>query len=471
MAIPSNNARQVSSFTEDLVSPQLVSFGLDLDQRILSLTFDETIDSGTFSIISVGLQDSMTGPTQSVPIGARSSTQSTDGTVFVIQLSDDDFNTISAMFPLATMATNTYLTLLPATVRDTSGNPSVEIPTNNALRITSHTADTTRPELSAFDFDLNLGIVTLVFSESVNVSSFNPRQVTLQSAPSSPLHMFSLTGGLITQPEATTIDIDLNRGDLDAIKALTGLASLASNTYISITSATVRDMNMNMVMSVSMNNALFVREFTQDRSGPAIEGFDLDYDSGSLILYFDETVDVDSLQANAISFQSANSLTGNSHTLFNSTRLDTGLLTFAQVQLSNSDLNELKRLQICTTNVSCYLSVTSSLIEDVASNQNAEITGASPLTIANYIQDTTNPRVVRYREFDLNLGRFSLEFSETVNVSSLNRSQIELHNAYTNTTHVFTFQNLSPLGSDNFIVTFLLGSTRTTTVGEFVLEI
>ena len=458
VAVPSTNARRVNVLTQDTVSPRLVSFSLDLNQTTLSLTFDETIDSSTFSIISVGLQDRMTNPTQSVRLGARSTTQSTDGTVFMIRLSADDFNAISAMFPLATMETNTYLTLLPATVLDTNGNPSIEVPTNNALRITSHTADTTRPSLSAFDFDLNLGIVTLVFSESVNASTFNPTQVTFQSAPSSPLHTFSLTGGQISQPESTTIDIDLLRNDLNTIKAMTDLASLASNTYISITSATVRDMNTNMVTPVSMSNAQLVREFTQDRSGPILERFDLDYDNGALTLYFDETVTVDTLQTSTISFQAADTLTGNSHTLFNSTRLDSGLLTVARVQLSNSDLNELKRLQICSTPTSCYISVTRTLVEDVASNQNIEITGASPRPVSNHIQDTTNPRVLQYHEFDLNSGIFTFAFSETVDVSTLNQSQIELHSDYINSSHIFTFEGLSPIGSDSHIVTFQLGS-------------
>ena len=458
VAVPSNNAIQVTDFTDDLISPQLVSFNLNLDQQTLILTFDETIDSGTFSIISVALQDSANDPTQSVRLSSRSTTESTDGTVFVIQLSSDDFNDITATFPLATMETNTFITLTAGAVDDTRGNPSIEIPSSNAIQISSHTADVTKPLLVEFDFDLNLGILTLIFSESVNITSFNPTQVTLQSAQSSPVYTFTLTGGLVTLPESTTIDIDLLPSDLNAIKAITALASLRSNTYLSVTSATVKDMNMNYVLPVTISNAILVNQFTSDDSGAILERFDLNYNSGVLTLSFDETVQLSTFNPAAITLQSAPLESANSYTLIASMVLDSGLLTFSRLQLEANDFNELKRLRICVDELSCYISVSTSLIQDVPGNQNVEIVGTSPLQISDYIADTTDPKLIRYVEFDLDGGTFILEFSENIDSSNIDISQVELHKTYANATSIFTFQELRLTTGDSNLATFELGS-------------
>lgn len=455
--VPSNNAQQVRGFVEDLVSPQLVSFTLDLNQQLLSLTFDETVDSGSFSIIDVSLQDRPSFPTQTVQLSARSTTASTDGTVFDIQISEDDFNEITAAFSLGTMETDTFIALPAGTVLDMNGNPSVEVSSDIALQISNFTADTTRPSLVDFELDLNVGILTLTFSESINVTSFDIRQVTLQSAPSSPVETYTLSGGLVSLAESTTIDVDLLQSDLNDIKANPDLASLGSNTYLSVTAATVQDANGNFVLPVTMSDALFVARFTADTSGPIIEAFDLSYDRGILTLSFDETVNVSTIQTSALTFQSAADTSLSVYTLQDSVGLDTGLLTFARVQLAALDLNELKRLRICTDISSCYLSATTSFIEDTSGNQNVQVDSRSALGVDIYSPDVTAPAVVRYTEFDLDSGTFTLEFSETVEVSTFNFTQVKLHSSYGNATSIFQFDELVPATSDNYLVTFQVG--------------
>ena len=458
VAIADNNARQVTTFTEDSVQPQLQSFGLDLDQRLLMLTFDETVDVSTFSITLVVLQDRQTRPTQSVTLGALSTIESPDGTEVIIRLSDDDFNLITSTFPLATMETNTFISLESGTVDDTNGNPSIEILPSNAMQITSHVEDTTRPSLDSFDLDLDNGVITLVFNESVNLTSFDTTQLTLQSDRSGPSSTYTIVGGMTSQRLSTTIDVSLLPNDLNAIKALPDLASLRSNTYLSITSSTVKDNNDNYVLPRPMSDALLVAEYTADTTGPTIEGFELDYNSGVLTIYFDETIDLATLDPRALTFQSSSGENSvNFHILSDSVGLDTGLLTFTRVQLSNYDLNELKRLRICTTETECYMYSSSSLIQDVSRNINMEITSTSALSLGNYTPDLTLPQVASYVEFDVDAGLFTLEFSETVNVGSLNFSEITLQNAYANSTHIFMFKELRPTDGDSVNVTFELG--------------
>ena len=456
--IPGVNALQANLVIEDTVSPILEIFSLDLDQRQLVLFFDETVDSATFTATFVTLQDSTSDPLQSVQLGSFSRTNSNDGTQLLVELSDADFNAITATFPLATMNTNTYISLRPGTVRDTAGVVSSEIPPDGALLITSLTADRTRPSLDEFDFDLDGGVLTLFFSESINVTSFDATQITIQSSSNSPLFMYTLRGGLVTQRESTVVDVSLLRNDLNEIKRMTDLASIRSNTYISITSAIVADMNNNLVFAVSMSDAQLVRTLSPDVSGPVIEGFDLDYGSGDLTLYFDETVDLSTLSVNGISLQNIDSGSGMDYTLQNSVLLGSGLETFIQVRLSKDDLNELKRLRICTTMDTCFLSTGTNAVMDVSGNSNVEISRSSARPVGTYMPDLTSPQVENFINFDLNEGRFMLEFTETVSVSTLNTTQITLDDDFTNATFVFELVELTTTGGDNFNVTFQIES-------------
>lgn len=446
-----NNAREVTTFMGDNIRPRLQSFGLDLDQRLLTLTFDETVDVSTFSITRVTLQDRQTRPTQSATLGALSTIESPDGTEVILRLSDDDFNLLTSTFPLATMETNTFISLEARTVDDTNGNPNIEILPDSAMQITSHVEDNTRPSLDSFDLDLDNGVLTLVFNESVNITTFDMTQLTLQSDMSGPSSTYTIIGGVPTQRLSTTIDLSLLVSDLNAIKALPGLASLRGNTYLSITSATIKDMNDNNVLPLPMSDSLLATVYTEDETGPTITGFDLNYDSGVLTVYFDETIDLATLDPRAMTFQS--SLGANVHTLRESVGLDMGLLTFTRVQLSDYDLNKLKRLRICTEETECYMYSSSSLVQDVSRNNNMEI---ASLSLVNYIPDVTLPQVASYVEFDANAGLFTLEFSETVDVGSLNFSEVTLQNAYTNSTHTFTFEELRPTDGDGVNVTFEL---------------
>lgn len=457
--ITDSNAVPVTTLTSDGVAPELQSFGLNLDQQLLTLTFDETVDVSTFSITSVILQDRQTRPTQSVTLGALSTIESPDGTEVVIRLSDDDFNLLTSTFPLATMDTNTFISIEGGTVFDTNGNPSVEILPSNAMQITSHVEDTTRPSLVSFDLDLDNGVITLVFSESVNITTFDRTQLTLQSEQNGSISTHTLVGGIDSQRLSTTIDVSLLDSDLNRIKAMPGLATSETNTYLSITSSTVKDMNGNNVVPRSMSNGLPVAGYTQDETGPQISGFELDYNSGVLTIYFDETVDLRTLDPTALTFQKLSGIDGmNSHMLMDSAGLEMGLLTFTRVQLSDNDLNELKRQRICTASSECYMHSSSLLIQDVSGNNNMAIMSTAPLSLGNYVPDFTLPQVASYVEFDANAGLFTLEFTETVDVSSLNYSEVTLENAYANSTHIFSFEGLSPTDGDGVNITFELSA-------------
>lgn len=420
VAVPASNAERAADFFEDRVSPTLTSFDLNLQDHLLILTFDETVDTSSFRVLNVALQDRQSNPTQIVSLTSGSSTTSPDGTEVVIMLSIEDFNAITATFPLASMEENTFITLAPSTVLDTNGNPSQEISSTNALQITNHTADQTSPTLDDFDFDINSGRLTLVFSESVNVSSFMPSQVTIQNLRSSATEIYTLTGGSAAQPVSTTVVVSLTRMDLNELKANLQLATHTGNTFLSVTDMAVSDMNKNRLIRVPMSDAQSVRTYTPDTTDPVIESFQLDYDTGVLMLSFDETVVLSAADVTAMTFQNAQTSASSVYTLSDSNVTNSGLTTDVHIQLSVTDFNELKMARICVSIPTCHLSVTPSFIEDTNTNRVQMIPLTLAMNVSSYVPDTTDTYVVQYTEFDLNAGIFTLELSETVNIARFN---------------------------------------------------
>ena len=438
--IPSPSAKQANLYTPDTVPPHLLSFSLDLNARNLYLTFDETISVGTLVIQGIGLQSDASSPLSTVHLSALGTTISTANyTVAIIGLSSSDFNAITFAFPLASVQNDTYITLNSGTIQDTSGNPNVVIPPTSALRVSSLVRNAQSPTLQSFDLDLNLGALTFTFSESVNGSSFQPTQVTLQSSSHSPLFTITLSGGFASQSQSmsTSVVVDLLTSDLNIIKATPGLASQTSNTFISITSATVQDMSGNPVVQVPMTAALQVTMFIPDTTGSVLMSFDLNFNTGVLTLHFNEPVNFGSLNVMAATLSSATQ--GVSYSLTGaSISLDVGLLTNGRIQISNGDLNVLKQQKICITQV-CHLGASSSLIVDANANPNYP----ASLNVSLYTPDTTPPQVMNFVQFDMNAGTFTLQFTETVRAASMVPSQVEFHNDYTNTSYAFTFSQLA----------------------------
>ena len=63
--VPSTNASQSTLFINEIMSPTLDMFEINLDLQILSLHFSETIDIETFNITLITLQNRANGSTQS----------------------------------------------------------------------------------------------------------------------------------------------------------------------------------------------------------------------------------------------------------------------------------------------------------------------------------------------------------------------------------------------------------------------
>ena len=422
----------VSNYTTDGVAPELERFDLDMDASTMVLYFSETVNPTTLDLSQFLFQSSLSVPYNSTDIhgltgGVASTALPTPS--FSVAINVPDLNDLKRLPLLASTENNTFIRLFMGGIHDMTDNYISVLPREMALKVFNYTTDTTRPVLVSFDLNLSSERLTLTFSETVNSSSLDVSRIVIQASPSAvEPNLRQLTGGIILTPFDTVVEVQLSRDDLNYIKWVPGLATSESNTYISFEDTTVEDMFGNLVIPVGSPEARRVRNYTEDNRSPVIISFDLDMDQGTIDVYFNETVDVSSLNVEEITVQ--NELTVSDDTTFHVFTIEANTSSISldrpeiTITIGDDDLNEMKRLSdLAVSAQTTFLNFTSLAISDANSNQ---LTPTS-LGVTNYINDTTDPVVTSF-SFDLDSGRLHFTFSETVNSSSLRTDQITLQN-------------------------------------------
>ena len=453
---------QASTFIEDLVEPQLVSFDLDIDSGELFLTFSETVNVSTLDVAEITLQANALSPTAdqlSFTAGNTSFdtfSESPNWPNIIVQIGIDDLNEIKRLTQLATSNESSYLTLSQFVIEDMNGNMVVPVENGNATLVDLFTPDTTQPGLVDFSVDLNQGLFQLTFDETVDYSTLNVTSITIQNEVDSDTISVELTGGSTTNVEdSTTIEVEIDIDDLNEIKRIRQLATSVNDTYISILAGTVLDMNFNPVVAVNATDALQAASFVGDTTSPMLVSFDLDMDSGTIFLTFDETVEADSLNVTEITLQdqplpvdlnSTYTLTGGDQSTEDSTVLVVNLTFF--------DLNEIKKLRELASDpngTNTFIAVTNLTVVDMNDNDVVEITEG--LRVANFTEDLTPPELEMF-DLDLNLGILILTFSETVDTLTFDVTQFTLLSAQNSSEAVemFTLTEANLLTGDEYII-------------------
>lgn len=427
--------QQVLNFTADRIAPTFLSFDLDLNEGILSLTFSETVraDSLNFSQISFQDQSDRAFAINFYALTNGSSLYS-DNTTLVIMLTEDDLNALKRLEPLGVSEETTFIALTRYAVQDTNGNLLVEVPPSFARGVVALTNDTTSPELVSFMFDLNSGEIALTFSETVRAGSLQANQFTLQSSRNDSEDFFTfynLTSVSSTNSsDGTSVVLTIGLEDLNSLKQLPNLATNFGNTYISFTEDAISDMFGNLIIPLNATEAERTSFFSDDRTPPELESFSFDLNTAELILSFSETVDASSLNISGIVLQPERSVTStnSSHRLFsvNSTTSSSDGPTLV-VDISTDDLNAIKAiLDLATSRDNTYLSIDLQTVRDIVGINVVNISSNDALPVSDFQEDTLSPILLA---FSLNLTSeiLTLTFTETVNASSINLAGFSLH--------------------------------------------
>ena len=426
--ILTNSPLQVFAFYPDDLSPVLREFSLDMDLRILSLTFDETVDIYSINTALIILQHkslstlSLSLPTSYLTVGQ------THSTVVSITISDQDFNSLTAQTRLVTSRDDSYIRLLFNAIRDMNENPIEEILNGNAILVSQYTPDTSNPSLLSFSIDMDALFLYLTFSETMNTSSLNITTISLHQGLSPSGQSFTLTSSPLTETRFSEIVfIYFSREDANEIKRLRQLAQSQNSTYLSLTSVTITDMNSNPVNP----NYLITYSYTPDSSPPIPENFVLDLTDETINLYFDETVRASSIDGTKFTVQSSNDLSSPSlvqYSLQYPLVILTNDSTFLSARIDVRDLNQLKlRLDLATNSSNTFLAFQYNALVDMALSPNS-IVGGLIVQSSSVIPDTISPNLIQF-EVDMNSGALTLVFDEPVNISSIYIPGLTVQNA------------------------------------------
>ena len=309
-----------------------------------------------------------------------------------------------------------------------NGNNLVEIRNTSALGVKVYIQDKTRPSLDKFDIDINAGILSLFFSETVNTSALDFTQISFLGGNDSSYDSYALTGGNVVTHRGGVVTVLLSKDDLDVLKSREDIATSFVDTFISVTNETIRDMDGNFVRGVGPSQPLPVNYYGEDITSPVLVSFTLDMDDGNLRMTFSETVDVSSLEISEVSIhnnRTGSSVTYNLTKLSNFTSADSPIVT---LPLSIFDVNELKRLTnlaVQADGSDAFLSLTPSFVSDMNQNRITPIRPSDAKQAFEVTPDTTCPALSSFT-LDMNTGYLTLYFDETVNSTSMDVSEIAL---------------------------------------------
>ena len=119
-AVPPSMALLVDMFVDDTTPPRLSSFDLDMDMGILTLNFDDIVDTSSLDTTKLTfLPNTNTSSPAAYQLTAGTSV-STNGYEVVIMLSTLDFNSIKSNTAIASNVNNTYISITPELIRDVS---------------------------------------------------------------------------------------------------------------------------------------------------------------------------------------------------------------------------------------------------------------------------------------------------------------------------------------------------------------
>ena len=307
--VSDDNATRVTTVTPDTTPPSLVFFDLNMTSEILSLTFNESVDASTLVVQELVIQQaeyvSMVSLVSSYQlVGGTGS--STDDYIVDIQLSSEDLNELKRLTDVATALDNTYLRFGSGLIKDMNGNSVVEVVNGAGARVRCFTTDAVRPELDDFHLDMDRGVLYLTFSETVNASSFDVTQITLQDASMNLMNrarQLTMQSVLIEAMDSTMLSVQLGPADLNRIKSTEMFGLGVADTWISITYSLVRDMNRNFVVALPDGDAQQATDFTTDTTSPELVEYHLDFINERMTLHFNEPINETTIGYTSITLQ------------------------------------------------------------------------------------------------------------------------------------------------------------------------
>ena len=252
----------------DAIKPTYSSATLDLNTKVLSITFSESVN---FALDRSKLFISSTGITNELALTGATITTSANGATISMTITDAQKTSIAAM-------TSPQLDIQALAATDLTGN-TINDAANNAITVT---ADSTKPTFTSATFNKGTGLLVLQFSESLdNTPTSDINLSNLFISETGTIDQVPLTGATITPVgDNRLIYITLTEDQRDTVFTKT-------IPQLDISADAVKDIVGNTILAVA-NSAITV---TADSTKPTFTSATLHKGTGILAITFSEVID------------------------------------------------------------------------------------------------------------------------------------------------------------------------------------
>ena len=245
--------------------------------------------------------------------------------------------------------------------------------------------------------------------------------------------------------------ITLSPQDFDAILLQTDLGTSNDNTYVSFTSSLGTDYAGLSVEMISNTEATGAVAILPDNMSPQVESYTLDLNMGTLIIIFNEPINVSSIDYTGLVLL-AGPNSPQTVQLTNGS-VDGENTRNVVININSDDLNRIKSNPLLSQSAFTSLAVAQGAFVDIGGNDINEQPTSNPFT-ANppVVFDTTPPEIslfdVRMDDNQLPL-YVLLEFTEVVNSLSLNSSGLVLQSNASNSSIMYVLDDIMVTTSRN----------------------
>jgi hypothetical protein len=301
-------SKKAKKFTDDKTKPTLASFALDMDKRLIKLTFSEVAEMSTVDLSKMTLFGSAS--TDKFKLTGHT-TRVQSGVVVTCGIKKEDFDLIAALTKVAAAEGTTFLALTDAAAQDKANNKIVEIKDSKAVKVAikGYTKDAQKPTLDSFSLDMGKGQLVLTFSETVDGSSFLGSALTIQNivdvtkAGAGGLGIALAKAKIDPVKFATELTVKLDISELNELKKQSTLAISKTSTFLVVDAGAFDDAAKNDITAIAKTKGLIATSFDEDKIAPTLDSFELNMNAGTLTLEFSETVDAKSLVAKELTLQ------------------------------------------------------------------------------------------------------------------------------------------------------------------------
>ncbi|KAL5489583.1 hypothetical protein EMCRGX_G018693 [Ephydatia muelleri] len=446
LSIVDGKAMQVTQYTGDTSPPQINNFQLDLNTGTLNMTFTKLMNVSNIALQAIMLQNTSSGVGTSYNLTGGIAVRSMDGSTAIITLTQNDLNTLKSITTLCTSTNNTFVSFPAGLITDLANNPVQPVLTINATKVSVFTPDTTPPRLVGFTLNMNVSVLILTFSETVNLQTFNISGIVIQSDANITLsgsqYMLSLGNATLIMP--TVVQVQLSRVDYLMLESNPALAATRRTTYISLDPSTITDMAGNPVQIISNNTAQKAQLFIYN-SGSILMSFALNLQTRSLLFTFSDVIS--SFDPTAITLQNAAVRNSGGYYILQCGSLSSPALDVRVLQLCPTDLFAIQmNTNLARSLNTTFISLNSTAFVTVFGTPVQTIPPIAAQKASNFTASTSGPILLNFT-LDLNSASLYLTFDEVVNSSTVIISDITIQSSssYVDSLVAFTL-------SDSFIV-------------------